>query len=441
MRRRAGGWAWSASTTRARAGRSGGAGRARIGCRGSAGSRRVRRASTCAWRGGCASCRRSAAAFGEGKLSYSKVRALTRVENVEREEELLELARARDGGAAGAPGARAPARGGGRARGGRRRAGALADARARRRRVRPGARPAARRGGRAADGGARAARDRLTAEDVPAGTLGGDPDGVQGRSRGNAASRLPARRAPTRCWRSRTRSWPAGTRLADGGGSAPGGRCTSTPRRCRATRVSGASSTTARRSQPRPRGGWRVTPRWCGCSSATAYRCGSVARRACSRRALRRALNARDGGCRFPGCASRRFVDAHHIEHWADGGATDLDNLVQLCGHHHRLLHEGRYAITRQRRRPADVHAPRRPPHRRAVRPRAHGPPGAAPAHPPARRVRVAEHGRAPRSRPRRPGDARFRAARQRRAARHLTPYVRRIRSERPTSSVKPHRR
>jgi Domain of unknown function (DUF222)/HNH endonuclease len=63
--------------------------------------------------------------------------------------------------------------------------------------------------------------------------------------------------------------------------------------------------------------------------------------------ALRRALNARDRGCRFPGCGSRRFLDGHHIEHWADGGATDLDNLVHLCGHHHRLLHEGGYRITR----------------------------------------------------------------------------------------------
>ena len=63
--------------------------------------------------------------------------------------------------------------------------------------------------------------------------------------------------------------------------------------------------------------------------------------------ALRRALNARDRGCRFPGCGSRRFLDAHHIEHWADGGATDLDNLVHLCGYHHRLLHEGGYRIAR----------------------------------------------------------------------------------------------
>jgi hypothetical protein len=41
--------------------------------------------------------------------------------------------------------------------------------------------------------------------------------------------------------------------------------------------------------------------------------------------ALRRALHSRDGGCHFPGCGSRRLVDAHHIEHWARGGATDLD--------------------------------------------------------------------------------------------------------------------
>ena len=62
--------------------------------------------------------------------------------------------------------------------------------------------------------------------------------------------------------------------------------------------------------------------------------------------ALRRALAARDGGCRFPGCTSHRFVDAHHIEHWADGGRTKLDNLVLLCRHHHRLLHEGGYSLS-----------------------------------------------------------------------------------------------
>ena len=57
--------------------------------------------------------------------------------------------------------------------------------------------------------------------------------------------------------------------------------------------------------------------------------------------AIQRALRARDGGCRFPGCTHDRFVDGHHIEHWADGGETRLDNLILLCRHHHRLVHEG----------------------------------------------------------------------------------------------------
>ncbi|MDZ7841647.1 MAG: DUF222 domain-containing protein [Gammaproteobacteria bacterium] len=63
---------------------------------------------------------------------------------------------------------------------------------------------------------------------------------------------------------------------------------------------------------------------------------------------IRRALDRRDGGCRFPGCTAHRFVDAHHIRHWADGGETKLDNLVLLCRHHHRLVHEGGHAVTIQ---------------------------------------------------------------------------------------------
>jgi hypothetical protein len=65
--------------------------------------------------------------------------------------------------------------------------------------------------------------------------------------------------------------------------------------------------------------------------------------------AMRRALHVRDEGrCRFPGCENRRWVDAHHIVHWARGGETKLDNLVLLCGHHHRLVHEGGFGLARK---------------------------------------------------------------------------------------------
>ena len=61
--------------------------------------------------------------------------------------------------------------------------------------------------------------------------------------------------------------------------------------------------------------------------------------------ALRRALAARDRQCRFPGCQNRR-CDSHHVQHWADGGATALDNLVLLCRRHHRTVHEEGFRIT-----------------------------------------------------------------------------------------------
>jgi hypothetical protein len=56
---------------------------------------------------------------------------------------------------------------------------------------------------------------------------------------------------------------------------------------------------------------------------------------------LRRALNARDKGCRFPGCANTRYMDVHHVKHWANGGETKPSNLVSLCRFHHRAVHEG----------------------------------------------------------------------------------------------------
>ena len=62
--------------------------------------------------------------------------------------------------------------------------------------------------------------------------------------------------------------------------------------------------------------------------------------------ALRRALQHRDKGCRFPGCHSR-FNEGHHIRHWAHGGPTTLSNLALLCRRHHRAVHEEGYTVAR----------------------------------------------------------------------------------------------
>ncbi|HET8929507.1 MAG TPA: DUF222 domain-containing protein, partial [Acidimicrobiales bacterium] len=59
----------------------------------------------------------------------------------------------------------------------------------------------------------------------------------------------------------------------------------------------------------------------------------------------RRLLAARDHGCRFPGCGNTRYVDAHHVIEWEDGGPTDLANLVLLCNRHHRLVHHNAFRI------------------------------------------------------------------------------------------------
>lgn len=60
---------------------------------------------------------------------------------------------------------------------------------------------------------------------------------------------------------------------------------------------------------------------------------------------LREALRARDGTCRFPGCAATRHLHAHHVVHWGDGGPTDLSNLLLLCGAHHRFIHAKDWAV------------------------------------------------------------------------------------------------
>jgi hypothetical protein len=62
---------------------------------------------------------------------------------------------------------------------------------------------------------------------------------------------------------------------------------------------------------------------------------------------MMRQLRHRDRGCRFPGCGSTAFANAHHIVWWSRGGATDLDNLMLICGFHHRLVHEHGWTVKR----------------------------------------------------------------------------------------------
>jgi len=62
---------------------------------------------------------------------------------------------------------------------------------------------------------------------------------------------------------------------------------------------------------------------------------------------LRRLVHHRDGGqCQFHGCDNSNWLQVHHIVHWSKGGPTDLDNLILLCGFHHRYLHEHGWSIT-----------------------------------------------------------------------------------------------
>ena len=61
---------------------------------------------------------------------------------------------------------------------------------------------------------------------------------------------------------------------------------------------------------------------------------------------VRRALVIRDRGCAFPSCdRPPRWCDAHHLQPWSKGGATALNNLVLLCRHHHRTIHDGNWQV------------------------------------------------------------------------------------------------
>jgi Domain of unknown function (DUF222)/HNH endonuclease len=64
--------------------------------------------------------------------------------------------------------------------------------------------------------------------------------------------------------------------------------------------------------------------------------------------AMIRQVRYRDRGCRFPGCGTRAFTEAHHIVWWPHGGRTDLDNLLLICSFHHRLVHEYGWRVGRE---------------------------------------------------------------------------------------------
>jgi Domain of unknown function (DUF222)/HNH endonuclease len=294
------------------------------------------------------------AAFAEGELSYSKVRTLTRVENVEDEAELLRLARYAT-------------------------ASQLERLLRAYRRVVRAERGAA--DGRPErwlecahddDGGVvirgrfpgeegelvyaalRAARDRLAREDVPAGTSGedriqqraGDRDTAEGVPAGTPKPTIAEARADALLLL-------ADSFLARGPAARTGGDRYQVVVHVDSATLHDGSGERCELDDGTPLPAETARRLACDASLVRVLERDGVPLKLGRKTrtippALRRALNACDGGCRFPGCTSRRFVDAHHIEHWAHGGATDLDNLVQLCRHHHRLLHEGRYGITRR---------------------------------------------------------------------------------------------
>jgi hypothetical protein len=76
--------------------------------------------------------------------------------------------------------------------------------------------------------------------------------------------------------------------------------------------------------------------------------------------ALRDLLGTLDGECcRYPGCTRTRNLHAHHVLFWADGGRTDLDNTVLLCAHHHQVLHDAGFRLALDpRTRAVTVHTP-----------------------------------------------------------------------------------
>ncbi|MGY1849165.1 DUF222 domain-containing protein [Blastococcus sp. SYSU DS1021] len=93
----------------------------------------------------------------------------------------------------------------------------------------------------------------------------------------------------------------------------------------------------------------------CEATVVTMLECGREVlgvgrKRRLATRAQRRALLRRDGGCARPGCTETRIerLHAHHMRHWLFGGGTDLDNVVLLCDVDHGSVHELDLVLTRR---------------------------------------------------------------------------------------------
>jgi hypothetical protein len=91
---------------------------------------------------------------------------------------------------------------------------------------------------------------------------------------------------------------------------------------------------------------------------------------------MMRQLRYRDRECQFPGCGSRRFVQAHHIAWWEKGGRTDLENLVLICSFHHRLVHEYGWSLARDPHGTVRWFLPDGVPYRAGPEPPGPAPPG-----------------------------------------------------------------
>ena len=204
----------------------------------------------------------------------------------------------------------------------------------------------------------------------PAGDPGGDVSAETPAAADPPAADAPAADAPAsgplRTWLmawspSRSRSWPARwpgrmTRRCTRSWCTPARMSCGRRRRFRGNarrrRVPGDPADPARCHVEDGPAISISTAQMLGCTAALSWmthgRGGILAlgrRRRRPSAAIRRAARERDGcRCRFPGCESRR-VDLHHIQFWASGGRTDLANLVSLCKYHHMLVHDRGYLI------------------------------------------------------------------------------------------------